>query len=400
VPLIEIRNLRANGNLVVAQSGGPTPVINASLTGVLLTARERGLPVLGARFGFEGLLAQDYIDLTSLSARRLAVLARTPAAALGSSRYRPTEAEIDRVVRDLEEREVRWLVMIGGNDSADVMHRIHQAAAARGQSLAVVGVPKTVDNDLPGMDHTPGYGSAARAVALFVRGTALDTSSMRRTDPVKIVEVAGRNSGWLAAGATLGRQHPEDAPQVVFLPERPRSLDHMVDEIKAALDRAGHAVVVICENQHDQSGAPLAGSEAVRTDPYGHAYHESPGQALIGAVRERLGVVARYERPGSMLRSLSGAQSKTDLEEAEGAGVEAAWLALAGASDIMVAIQREPSVEYRVRFDTVSLTSVAGQERLLPDAFIAASGTDVTPAFLDYARPLIGSPLPAILRLD
>lgn len=385
--------------LVVAQSGGPTPVINASLVGAIRAAQTAGVGVLGARFAIEGILARDYVDLRELGADQLHSLARTPAAALGASRYRPGEAELEQALASLKEVGARWLVMIGGNDSADVMHRLQQGAAAHGVELGVVGVPKTVDNDLPGMDHTPGYGSAARAVALLVRGTALDTAAMRRTDPVKVVEVAGRNSGWLAAAAALGREQAGDPPQVIFFPERPRSLDQMVAEVQAALDTAGYAVAVLCENQRDASGEPLAGGEVVRTDAYGHPYFESPGQALARAVHGKLGAVARYERPGSMLRSLLGCESATDREEAEAAGGEAVRLGFAGNSDVMVSLLRAPGPSYGLVLGTVPLSSVASQERRLPDAFIAPSGIDITSAFLDYARPLIGEPLPAILRL-
>ncbi len=388
-----------DGVIVVAQSGGPTPAVNASLAGAIRRARQARRPVLGARFGCEGLLAGDYLDLSGLSARSLTALARTPAAALGSSRYRPNDAELDRVLADFRERNVRWLVMIGGNDSAEIMHRLHVRAAAVGQALGVVGVPKTVDNDLPGMDHTPGYGSAARMVALAVRGTALDTAAMRRSDPVKIVEVAGRNAGWLVAASALARDRSGDAPHLLYLPERPRSLDQMAAEVQVVLSRDGYAVVVICENQCDAAGAPLAGGNATRVDAYGHEYYESPGQALAEVLQAKLGVVARHEKPGSILRSLGAVASAVDLREAEAVGQAAVELALSGHSDVMMAIERVAGPEYQCRLVPISLVTVAGRERVVPDAFIADSGCDITPAFLDYARPLIGAPLPALLRL-
>jgi 6-phosphofructokinase 1 len=374
-------------------------VINGSLVGAVRAARANGRSVLGARFGFEGILGAGFVDLGAYGDADLDVLARTPAAALGSSRHRPDEAELKLALQQLRTRGVAVLVMIGGNDSAETMHRVHLAARGQGDPLAVVGVPKTVDNDLPGMDHTPGYGSAARMNALFVRGTALDTAAMRRSDPVKVVEVAGRDSGWLAAATALAREAEGDPPHVIFLPERPRPLEQMLQEVGAALEHAGYAVVVISENQRDDRGEPLAGGDAVFTDAYGHPYHESPGQALVRAARERLGVNARYERPGSIGRSLPGGESEVDRQEAEAAGGEAVRLALAGVSDVMVSIERSPGADYMVRLGTVPLTEVAGRERRVPDGFIAGSGIDVTSAFLGYVRPLIGGPLPAILRL-
>ena len=387
-------------SLVVGQSGGPTAVMNASLVGVLEAARAEhtSIRVLGARFGIEGVRQADYVDLTSLPAAELAVLRRTPGAALGSSRHRQSDAETEAVVRALEAREVGWLVVVGGNDTAETLHRVHVAARRAGSALGVVAIPKTIDNDLPGMDHCPGYGSAARYLALAVREAGIDTAAMRRTDPVKIVEVMGRNAGWLAAAAALGRERPTDAPQLIFLPERPRPLGQMLEEIHAAYQAEGWVVVAISENQRDDAGQPLGGAVPVYTDPHGHPYYESPGAALARAVQSTLGLRARYERPGSLQRTSAAALSDTDLDEAQQVGAEAVRRGLDGASDVMVAIQRKDGPGYATSLDIVPLEQVAHQERRLPDAFMAPSGTDVTEAFLDYARPLIGGPLPPYWR--
>lgn len=387
-----------NSAFVLAISGGPTPVANASIVGAcreLQSAPGVG-PVLGARFGLEGILNEHYLDLSALSPRQLAELARTPGAALGSSRYRPSDEELERAVQALGRLEVRWLVVVGGNDSAHAMHRLHEAAAARNVPLGIVGVPKTVDNDLPHTDHCLGYGSAARMVALAVRGTARDTSAMRGTDPVKVIEVAGRNSGWLAAAAALGRRGPDDAPHLMYLPERPRALRRMVAEVGDVLQTAGFAVVVLSENQKGPDGGPLAGGETIAVDPYGHPYQESPGVALARALREDLGVNARAERPGNILRSLSGMQSAADLRESLAAGADAARRALAGESDVSVVIERPPGAKYEAHLAAVPLAWLAGQERRLEPEFIAPSGTDVTPAFLRYARPLVGRLPPVV----
>jgi ATP-dependent phosphofructokinase / diphosphate-dependent phosphofructokinase len=391
----------APDTLVVAQSGGPTPVINASLVGVVRAARAASTvqQVQGARYGFEGLLAGDLVNLSQLHDADLAILERTPSSALGSSRHRPSDEQVQQTVQSLVGQGVRWLLMIGGNDSADTLHRIHLAARALGSPLAVVGVPKTVDNDLPGMDHCPGYGSAARYLAMAMREAALDTEAMQRTDPVKIIEVAGRNAGWLAAAGALGRVAPTDAPQVVFLPERPRSVRQMVEEIGQAVQRNGWAVVALSENQPDADRRPLSGDQPVYVDPHGHPYFESPGLHLARSVQFELGLRARYERPGSLQRSSAWALSKTDLKEAGLAGADAARRALAGESDVMVAIQRTGDSPYRVGYDAVPLVDVAARERRMPDEFIAESGIDVTDAFLAYGRPLIGGPLPPSLRL-
>jgi 6-phosphofructokinase 1 len=248
------------------------------------------------------------------------------------------------------------------------------------------------------MDHCPGYGSTARYLAIAAREAGLDTSAMRRTDPIKVIEVAGRNAGWLAAAAALGRKRPEDAPQVIFFPERRRPVRQMLEEIRAAHDSCGWAVIIICENQRTEQGQPLAGGAAVYVDPYGHPYHESAGAFLARAVQSGLGLRARYERPGSLQRTSALAISDVDLAEARGAGAEAVRLALEGQTDVMVTLQRL-GPPYAVAYGAVALEMVAQHERQLPDEFIAPSGTDVTDAFLDYARPLIGGPLPVIVTL-
>jgi 6-phosphofructokinase len=388
------------GKLVVLQSGGPTAVVNASLAGAIRAARGAGITdILGARFGMEGVLASSYADLGAISDARLDLLVRTPGAALGSSRHRPDDAETERGVSLLAGLGVRWLVAIGGNDTADSLHRLDAAARRASVPLAVIGIPKTIDNDLVGMDHCPGYGSAARYLALAVREAAIDTAAMRRTDPIKVIEVMGRNAGWLAAAGALARESSTDAPQVIFLPERPRSSQQMLDEIANAHRPTGWAVVVLCENQRDDEGRPIAGGDAHYVDAHGHPYFESAGAHLAGQVESRLGLRARYERPGSLQRTSAAAISETDALEAELVGAEAVRLCLSGGTDVMVAMQRTEGVRYAISLDSVPLSTVAHHERRLPDELIAESGVDVAEAFFDYARPLIGNPLPPILRL-
>lgn len=389
----------ASGTLVIAQSGGPTPVANASVAGALGAARndDRVGCVLGARFGIEGILHADYIDLTD--GPDTEILERTPGAALGSSRYRPSDEEIERAVLDLAGRGSRWLAMVGGNDSAETLHRLHLAGRAAGVPLSVVGIPKTIDNDLPLMDHSPGYGSAARYIALAVREAGLDTAAMQRSDPIKVIEVMGRNAGWLAAAAAIGRDGPADAPQLIFLPERPRAVDQMLAEIRQAWEANGWVVVVLSENQRDHLGGPLGAQTPIYVDPHGHPYYESPGASLARRVQSALGLRARYERPGSLQRTSANAVSTIDMGEAREAGAQAVRLALGGQSDVMVAILRDEGLSYAVTFNAVPLSGIAHRERRLPDAFIALSGTDVTEEFLAYARPLVGAPLPAVVRL-
>ncbi len=375
--------------------------MNASVVGALETAMRtpRITQVLGARFGAEGILAEDFVNLTVLDQEQRERLARTPGAALGSSRYRPTDAEIERAVNRLVARGVSAVLMVGGNDTAETLHRFHLAATHGHLPLRVVAIPKTIDNDLPGMDHCPGYGSAARFIAIAAREASIDCAAMQRTDPVKILEVMGRNAGWLAAAAAVGRDAAGGAPHLIFLPERPRPVPQMLEEIRAEHARTGWVVVVLSENQRDDQGHPLAGETPVYVDPHGHPYFDSPGGHLARLVQAELGLRARAERPGSLQRTAFTMLSDTDVSEARQAGATAHALAGGGASDVMVAIQRVPGRAYAVRFGALPLEEIAHQERRLPDEFIAPSGTDVTDAFLAYARPLIGAPLPEAIRL-
>jgi ATP-dependent phosphofructokinase / diphosphate-dependent phosphofructokinase len=382
--------------LIVGQSGGPTAVINASLAGVIRAARAAGIRrLLGLRFGVEGLLAGDFSDLTGLSDVTLDRLPSTPAAMLGSCRRHLGADDLEAALGALRRERARWLIYIGGNDSADTSHQLHRAAAASGLDLAVVGVPKTIDNDLPLTDHCPGYGSAARFIAQMTAEAGLDTETMRRTDPIKLIEVMGRHAGWLAAAAWLGRRGPDSAPHLVYLPERPRSEEVILAEVEAVYRRLGYCVVVLCENQPDPSGAVLgACDEPLWTDSFGHAYYDSPAQYLARLLRQHLRVRTRVDKPGTIQRMSIAHQSSSDRREAELAGAAAVALALAGRSDLMVTLTRESEQPYRCGTATAPLADIANLQRLLPDEFIAADGHSLTAAFERYALPLLGDPLP------
>ena len=253
------------GRLVVGQSGGPTSVINSSLVGVVCEAQmhSRVTGVYGMRYGISGLLDQDLVDLAQESEETLLLLRRTPGAALGTIRYKLTCADYGRIVSVLRAHNVRFFCYIGGNDSMDTAHRIHLAAQEEGYELRVIGVPKTVDNDLAQTDHCPGYGSAARFVALAVRDSGWDTESMRRSSPVKIVELMGRNAGWLAAAAALGRGQPGDPPHLIYVPERPVHGEEAVEAVRRLLSKQGYCVIALSEG-----AVPNAGADEL--DPFGH----------------------------------------------------------------------------------------------------------------------------------
>ena len=389
------------GKLIILQSGGPTAVVNSSLVGAIRAARSAGvLGILGARFGMEGILASRYADLTGLPDARLDLLARTPGAALGSSRYRPDDAETERAVSLLVGQNVRWLVAIGWSTiRRNRSHRLHGVAQSKGAPLAVVAIPKTIDNDLPGMDHCPGYGSAARYLALAVREAAIDTAAMRRTDPIKIVEVMGRNAGWLAAAGALAREPSGDAPQVIFLPERPRSMAQMLEDVASAHRANGWAVVVISENQRDDEGRPPLPVVIPYTwMPMGIRTTKARAHTWRGRSSCTWGF-ARAMSAGQPATHLGRGDLGGGCSRGRDGGRRGGRLCLSDVSDQMVALQRAESKKYAVSLGTVPLRLVAHQERLLPDELIAESGVDVTQAFFDYAQPLIGGPLPPTFRL-
>jgi 6-phosphofructokinase 1 len=389
--------------LVVGQSGGPTAVINRSLGGILRAAEAAGdriSRVVGLRHGIEGLLAGDHVDLSRQPTGFVDDLLETPASILGSCRYRLADDDLDRALARLRELDAGFFLYIGGNDSADTTHRLAEAARATGYDLACIGVPKTVDNDLASMDHSPGYGSAARFVALAAMEVSRDTAAMRRSDPVKILEVAGRHAGWLAAAASLGRRHPDEGPHLVYVPERPVTRESILADVAETHKAYGHAVIVLSENQPEPNGQVIGSNGRPRfVDAFGHAYYDSPAQALTDLIRDRLGLRARFEKYGTLLRMSIACRSETDAAEALAVGEEAVRLALAGESGRMVVLQRASDDPYRCDLGTAPLAEIANQQRLLPPDMVPTPRDGATPAFRRYAEPLLGAPLPGHARL-
>ncbi len=389
--------------LVVGQSGGPTAVINRSLAGIVEAAIEAEHDVdevLGARHGVEGLLAGELTDLRQQGPGFLGALKETPSSILGSCRYKLRDEDAERALDSLRRVGARYFIYIGGNDSADTAHRLAEASRATGYDLRCIGVPKTVDNDLVLTDHCPGYGSAARFVALAAMEASRDTEAMRRSDPVKIVEVGGRHSGWLAAAAALGRRSEEEGPHLVYVPERPVELDAILRDVAEAHAAYGHVVIVLSENQTDPSGGVLGSNvEPHHVDAFGHAYFDSPAQALSRWIGSTLGLRVRFEKPGSLQRTSIAHRSETDAAEALAVGREAVRLAVGGASDLMVVLRRESDKPYHCATATAPLEAIASRQRTLPPDYVDDPRTGPTPAFRRYALPLLGAPLPQHARL-
>ncbi len=390
------------GNVVVGQSGGPTAVINNSLVGVIQEAKEHAEigDILGMSHGIAGILNQELIDLRQESDQTLARLRNTPASALGTVRYKVTDEDYERILEVFRAYDVRYFFYIGGNDSADTTHKIHLLAASRGYELHAIAVPKTVDNDLAETDHCPGYGSAARFVATAIRDTAYDTAAMGASSPIKFMEVMGRHAGWLTAAAALAKENPEDAPHLIYMPEHGVTIEQVLEDVKYWYDRLGHCVVAVSEGLRGPKGESLSvRGGAGEVDAFGHARLGGIVEVLEEAVNEAYGLRARYDKPGYLQRSFGSLQSSVDRQEAYEVGRAAVRAALAGESGKMISLIREPGPRYRSTTGLVELDKVANHERMMPAEFINEAGNGVTEAFLAYARPLIGEPLPPYARL-
>jgi len=391
------------GHMVIGQSGGPTAVINQSLAAAVLEAkRHRAIrEIWGARNGMAGIQKGEFVDLRKEPAAVWKAVARTPAAALGSARKKPSPEECVRAVEIFRRHEVRYFFYIGGNDSAESAHLIQQEAARSGYEMACYHIPKTIDNDLLENDHTPGYGSAARFVACAVMGDTLDCRSL---PGVKIDVIMGRHAGFLTAAAALARRHPDDGPHLIYLPERPFSPERFAASVEAVVQQFGFAVVAVSEGIADEKGQPIAAGFTGEKDSHGNVQLSGTGALgdwLAAELRRRTSITrVRADTFGYLQRSFPAVVSETDAREAWQAGAVAVRLAVQRGDSGTVALVRRTGPRYGVQFERRELHQVARATRSMPDDFIAPSGHDVTEAFLEYARPLIGPlPVPGRLRM-
>jgi ATP-dependent phosphofructokinase / diphosphate-dependent phosphofructokinase len=385
------------GIAVIAQGGGPTPVINASLAGVVREAREHRefRAFWGAEHGFRGILEGRFVDLFAQDLGTMEQIRVAPSSALGSSRDRLSDVDLEHVLDVFRKHDVRHFFHIGGNGSMGTMMDLDCAARDIGYDLRVVGIPKTVDNDLYGTDHTPGYGSAARFYAHAVRDMGMDHRAL--PSPILICEVIGRNVGWLAAATAFARNYEDDAPHLIYFPERPLSRHKLLSDVETAYRRWGRVFVTICEGQLDEHGEAF-GADVDRPENPQHRLASNLAHTVGRLVARELKLRARSERPSLLARSCSVLASESDREEAELVGRAAVLAAVAGDSGQMVGLRREDGPDYRCDTVLVPLAEVARRERKLPDEFQDESGVDVTAAYLQYARPLVGS-IPAHARL-
>lgn len=393
------------GNLLVGQAGGQTAVINSSLAGVISAALRQ--PDVGEIYGMldgvQGLLSERLIDLRAQASNptSLEMLKNTPSSALGMCRYKVNEAEYTKLLAILKAYNIRYLVYIGGNDSADTCHRLAEMSQAAGYSLFAIGVPKTIDNDLPEMDHTPGYGSIARFIAQATMDSGIDTQASSLVHPIKIIEVMGRNAGWVAAAAALAKEREEDAPHLIYTPERALNPPDFLRDVQRVYGLYKRCVVVIGETVKDPAGKPLgATGDPFFVDSFGHKYYPGPGNFLANLVMRELGLTARFDKPGTLQRT--SVISLVDQQEAFMVGQEAVRRAVAGESDKIITLLRNIGTngEYSATTGVTALVNIANSERRMPPEYINSAGNYVTPAFLDYVRPLIGGSLAQYFHFD
>ena len=399
------------GNVLVAQSGGPTTVINASLAGVITEALNHECieEIYGGLNGIEGILNEKLIDLAAESQQAVRGLCYTPASALGTCRYKiKNDGDYARFLEVCKAHNIRYFFYIGGNDSQDTANKIAQYAKSIDWEMRVIGIPKTIDNDLVMTDHCPGYGSVVKYLATTIRELALDHEAMGNHDLVSIVEVMGRNAGWIAAGTTIAKRRnmPDDPPHIILLPEVAFNADYFIAQVEECLKNNKYCLVVASEGLADENGNYVAAGGA--TDSFGHSQLGGVGEYLQNLVASKLqGVKARSCKIGHAQRAASHCSSLSDSEEAFKCGQAAVQAAVAGETGKMVAIVRADADKYKAETALVDLSDVANGVKHFPENWINEDKVSISQQFNKYILPLLQGEvkvpyengLPAYVRL-
>ena len=375
------------GNMLIAHGGGPTPVINSSLLGAVREAKLHPEieTIYGARFGAEGILAGDLLDLGKVDEENLALLAKTPASALGSCRRKLTDADYPAVLECFKRFNIRYFFYNGGNDSMDTCNKIYQLATQSGYELRVIGIPKTIDNDLAVTDHCPGFGSAAKYAAVSALEIAQDASAL----PIHVVvmELMGRNAGWItAASALFADKMP--CEYLVYLPEVAFDKAAFLAAVKEKFAKGKGLLVTISEGIHYADGSPVADSGVV--DGFGHKVPGGAAQTLCDMIMAETGLKARSEKPGLLGRVSVALMSPVDQREAEEAGAVAVRSAVEGKTGFMVGFQVDRAPAYACKTCLIPLEDVANAEKKFPLGWIGQDGCSIDKAFIDYCLPLLG----------
>ncbi|HET7625291.1 MAG TPA: 6-phosphofructokinase [Verrucomicrobiae bacterium] len=389
------------GNLLVGQSGGPTAVINASLAGVIQEAGRHEMieEIYGARNGILGILNEELIDINEEKARAIEGLKYTPAAALGTCRYKidfrkkPEQAarDMDRLFEVFKAHNIRYFFYIGGNDSQDTSHKIHLEAVKRNWEMRVIGVPKTIDNDLPHTDNCPGYGSVIKYNAATVMEIGFDVGSMATDDgSCCIVEVMGRAAGWIAAGTVVAKRAQSDPPHIILLPELAFNEEKFLAKIKTVVEENHYCVVVVGEGLKNEAGEEI-GADKTRLDAFGHPVLSGAADALAEIVQGKLDLKTRTVKLGYAQRAAAHFASATDSNNAYACGVAAVKAATEGQSGFMVKIVRGANADGAIEWSTglQSLEDIANVEHFIPRDWISEDGFLPNEKFVEYARPLV-----------
>lgn len=382
-----------SGNLLYAQSGGVTAVINATAAAVIETARANGVKVYAARNGILGALREDLIDTSRESAAAVRGLAHTPGGAFGSCRYKlkpldDNRDEYERLIEVFRAHNIRWFLYNGGNDSADTALKLSQIGKTLGYDIRCIGVPKTVDNDLVVTDCCPGFGSVAKYTAISTLEASLDVASMAETSTkVFILEVMGRHAGWIAAAAGLAGEGADAAPHIILFPERTFDETAFLAKVKATVERVGWCTVVASEGVRDAAGHFLA--EAGTHDAFGHSQLGGVAPVLAALVQQKLGYKYHWALPDYLQRSARHIAAKVDVEQALAVGKAAVDYALAGKNAVMPVIVRTADSPYRWKIEAAALTRIANREKKMPKSFITRDGFGITATARRYLAPLI-----------
>lgn len=375
-------------NLMIVQGGGPTAVFNASLAAIIAEAQQEAsiTSIFGSRHGIKGLFEDRIVDLTRVSAVDLELLRRTPGAALGSSRHSPSEPELASLIDTLVRLKIDSMVFLGGNGTMRGAEIISRHCASRGIDVRVVGVPKTIDNDIAATDRCPGYGSAARYIATAAREVGADLRSLPQ--PVTILETMGRSVGWIAAATALARTDENSAPHLVYVPEIAFDTEAFLADLSRTVERIGWAVVVVAEGIQHADGKPVyENRDASQGDPLKRPMIGGVAQHLATVVSQRLGIRCRSEKPGLLGRGSVACSSARDREDATLVGRAGVRALAEGHRDVMVALEPLGAASPT---RLVPLADAAGHERTIPEAWLQHGPIPVTEQFFDYVRPLVG----------
>ena len=400
--------MNAKPNAIVAQSGGPTTVINSSACGVIQEAMKSGKigRVIGASNGILGVLREDLFDISAEKPATIEALKQTPAAAIGSCRYKlksleESRADFERILEVFKAHNIHYFFYAGGNDSMDTADKVNKLAADAGYELVCMGIPKTVDNDLACTDHCPGYPSVAKYVATCAMEAGRDTEALYTHDTCTILEVMGRNAGWIAAATGLAARCPEDAPHLVYLPEAAFSFDKLVSDVKGVLKELDRVFIAAGEGLKDDKGEYItADSGAFAKDDFGHVQLGGVGDMLKAVIEKEVGIKARFNKLGTNQRTAMHFASLTDVNEAYMCGQMAVRHAMEGVNGKMVTLVREAGPEYRCTTGLAELRDVANGEKKVPAEFINDKGNHITDAMRDYVRPLVQGEAPVTIGED